>query len=337
MEKNQFSFDEYDCYYNFDSKNCDEDDDLKTKVYYINQNNKCVKEEDLENPDFFKNKYDEFQKQVVSNDISNNENYLSSNVSTGDVTEKKNNLIFEEKTELQNKNVFKVETLKLKGRKKKSKDNDLKINLTEVIINKNKQIQKVHSKIDKDNLIRKIRIYLIKFAKDLLNNCIKLDFGKNTRRKIKEIVQELTSDITISFNIEFFNSTLERIFSNPLNEKYKKMDKNHNINEIKKIRENINKASLINELLNKKLIEVYNWFIEQGNYEYFYNRYGKDENTHNLSEFLNILKKNEGDDYIQLLKQKGMNFMQFFTDTKARKVQKKRKIKFKGTNFEGYY
>ena len=339
MEKNQFSFDEYDCY-NFDSKNCDEDEDLKSRVYYINQNNKYMKEEDFENSqniNCFKINYDEFQKQVITNDISNNKNYPSSNASTWDVTDKKNNLVIEEKTELQNKNIFNVETLKLKGRKKKSKDNDLKINLTEVIINNNKQNQKVHSKIDKDNLIRKIRIYLIKFAKDLLNNCIKLDFGQNTRRKIKEIVQELTSDITISFNIEFFNSTLERIFSNPLNEKYKKMDKNHNINEIKKIREKINKGALINELLNKTLIEVYNWFIEKGNYEYYYNRYGKDENTHNLSEFLNTLKKNEGDDYIQLLKQKAMNFMQFLTNTKPRKVQKKRKIKFKGTNFEGYY
>ena len=46
---------------------------------------------------------------------------------------------------------------------------------------------------------------------------------------------------------------------------------------------------------------------------------------------------NESDDYINLLKQTGINFIQFFTDTKARKVNKKRKIKFKNTNFEGYY
>ena len=197
--------------------------------------------------------------------------------------------------------------------------------------------KKVHSKYQRDNLIRKIRIYLIKFAKDLLNNCIKVDFGKNTQRKIKGIVQELTSDITISFNIEFFNSTLERIFSNPLNEKYKKMDKNHNINEIKKIRETINKGSLINELLNKTLIEVYDWFIEKGNYEYYYNRYGKDENTYNLNEFLITLKKKEEDDYIQLLKDTGMMLLKLFDYRKAINVIKKRKIKFKGTNFEGFY
>ena len=88
MEKNQFSFEEYDCY-NFDSKNCDEDEDLKTRVYYINQNNKYMKEEDFENSQYFKNEYDEFQNQVIANDISNNKNYSSSNASTGDVTKKK--------------------------------------------------------------------------------------------------------------------------------------------------------------------------------------------------------------------------------------------------------
>ena len=337
MEKNQFSFEEYDCY-NFDSKNCDEDEDLKTRVYYINQNNKYMKEEDFENSQYFKNEYDEFQNQVIANDISNNKNYSSSNASTGDVTEKKNNLIFEEKTELQNKNVFKVETLKLKGRKKKSKDNDLKINLTEVIINNNKQNQKVHSKIDKDNLIRKIRIYLIKFTKDLLNNCIKIDFGKNTSRKIKGIIQELTSDITISFNIQFFNSSLERIFSNPLNKKYKNMLKNHNTIEIKKIREKKNEASLTNELLDKNLIDIYNLFIQKGDYKYYYDRYGKDEKTLNLDELLNTFKKNGQDDkYIKNLKDEGLNLMKFFNKENARKVIKKRKIKFKGTNFEGFY
>ena len=32
-----------------------------------------------------------------------------------------------------------------------------------------------------------------------------------------------------------------------------------------------------------------------------------------------------------------MKLIESFEHTKARKVKKKRKIKFKGTNFEGYY
>ncbi len=348
MEKIEFSFKDYTCY-NLDSKNCDEDEDLKTKVYFINENNMYIKEEDFENTNIncFINNYNEFQNQKITNDILNNKIYSFSNASTGDETEKKNNLIIEETKELENKveekkelqNIFvvNVEKLKLKGRKKKSKKDESKNNLNEVIKSKNKKQQKCHSKIDKDNLIRKVRIYLIKFAKDLLNDCIKKEFGTKKIQQIKGVVQELTSDITISFNIEFFNSTLERIFSNPLNKKYKKMDEAHNINEIKKIKQNINKASLTNELLNKTLLEVYDWFIQKDNYEYFYDRYGKGENTYNLKEFLNTLKNKESDDYIKELEKEGMKLIESFKPTKARKVKKKRKIKFKGTNFEGYY
>ena len=285
-------------------------------------------------------------------DIKREKNYTSSQFPTGDITDNNNNdvIINPEETDdlfidsdderidqnfvypsiLTHKVSFQVTK---KGRK--NKNNGL-VEVNE-INNSANHFKNHHSKIDKDNLIRKVRIYLIKFAKDLLNDCIKKDFGTKKIQQIKGVVQELTSDITISFNIEFFNSTLERIFSNPLNKKYKKMDEAHNINEIKKIKQNINKASLTNELLNKTLLEVYDWFIQKDNYEYFYDRYGKGENTYNLKEFLNTLKNKESDDYIKELEKEGMKLIESFEPTKARKVQKKRKIKFKGTNFEGYY
>ena len=200
----------------------------------------------------------------------------------------------------------------------------------------NQTNQKEHTKLHEDNRIRKIRIYLINFANGLLNNCLKKEFGTNTDKQIRGIVSELTSDITISFNKRFFKSTLEKIFSNPLNEKYKKYGKDKNINEIKEIRKKINEAPLINELLNKTLIEVYDWFIEKDNYKYFYDRYGKDGHTLNLKEILNELKKNEKSEYMVELENTGMNLLNFFNKT-ARNVIKKRKIKFKGTGFEGLY
>ena len=49
-----------------------------------------------------------------------------------------------------------------------------------------------------------------------------------------KLVQKLTSDITIYFNFEFFHSTFEITFSNPLNENDKKMDKNNSIKEMNK-------------------------------------------------------------------------------------------------------
>ena len=289
---------------------------------FLNPDSKKELDKELENQSinqevFIEYNQNQYLKESNSKEIIRENNY--SLVPTRDKTGNINDSI-----ERNTKVLFQV---KKTGRKNKNNT------LNEVSdINK-----KVHSKYQRDNLIRKIRIYLIKFAKNLLNDCIKKDFGTKSIQQIKGIVQELTSDITISFNIEFFNSTLERIFSNPLNKKYKKMDEAHNINEIKKIKQKINKASLTNELLNKTLLEVYDWFIQKDNYEYYYDRYGKGENTYNLKEFLNTLKNKETDDYIKDLEKEGMKLIESFDHKKARKVQKKRKIKFKGTNFEGYY
>ena len=278
----------------------------------LNENDINIDEDNSENEIIKIEERNEFTQQYQMGEIKRIKSYSKSNVSTEDQTENEKNQLF---------------MVKKTGRKSK-KMNQIKNNVN----------QKVHSKNNKDNLIRKIRIYLIKFTKDLLNNCIKIDFGKNTSRKIKGIIQELTSDITISFNIQFLNSTLERIFSNPLNKKYKNMLKNHNIIEIKKIREKKNEAPLINELLDKNLIDIYNLFIQKGDYKYYYDRYGKDEKTLNLDELLNTFKKNGQDDkYIKNLKDEGLNLMKFFNKENARKVIKKRKIKFKGTNFEGFY
>ena len=278
----------------------------------LNENDINIDEDNSENEIIKIEERNEFTQQYQMGEIKRIKSYSKSNVSTEDQTENEKNQLF---------------MVKKTGRKSK-KMNQIKNNVN----------QKVHSKNNKDNLIRKIRIYLIKFTKDLLNNCIKIDFGKNTSRKIKGIIQELTSDITISFNIQFFNSSLERIFSNPLNKKYKNMLKNHNTIEIKKIREKKNEAPLTNELLDKNLIDIYNLFIQKGDYKYYYDRYGKDEKTLNLDELLNTFKKNGQDDkYIKNLKDEGLNLMKFFNKENARKVIKKRKIKFKGTNFEGFY
>ena len=260
------------------------------------------------------NKTNEFKK-TTSKEINEKINYSISNYSTREKSENINKFIERDK---------KVRFL-LKKRGRKSKNNN-PVNQT----NTNDE-----SKFRTDNKVRKIRIHLIKFAKNLLNNCLKKEFGINSKKIIKDIVEDLTSDITISFNLKFFDSPLEKIFSNPLNEKFK--DKNHNIEVIKEIKKKIDEAPLTNELLGTKLIKVYEWFIEKDNYKSYYDKYGKDENTHNLNELLNELKEKEKYEYIISLRKTGMDLMESFNSDNARNVKKKRKIKFKGTNFEDYY
>ena len=213
--------------------------------------------------------------------------------------------------------VFKVEKKNV-GRKKKEKtiEEHTKIN--------------VHSFNSQDNMVRKIRIYSIKFALNLINDCMVLEFGKIKRRKIRGICKEITSDITINFNIYFFEKNLGEIFSNPLNEKYKLKDKDKNIKEISKIRklrEKSNKALLINELLDLKFNVIYDMFVygnkEENKEKYL--KYGKSKNTLNLEELLSTstFKNKYKEDYINSLRIQAHEIKKFYNPSNARNSKKK--------------
>ena len=192
----------------------------------------------------------------------------------------------------------------------------------------------IHSKKSKDNIIRKIKVHSFKFAKNLINNCIKHEFGKK-RIKIRSIKGELISDITINFNIEFFNSTLERIFSNPINQKYKNTDLNQNIIEITKIRQS-KEAKLTNELLDSTFNDIYDMFInyEKEKNENKFFKHIKKSNIKSLNEFLKD-ENPKDNEYINNLRYCAINIKQFFNQKKARNSFKKGN-KFIGTNFEGF-
>ena len=216
---------------------------------------------------------------------------------------------------------FKVEKKKI-GREKKGE--------------KKKRNNKTHTLNSRDNMIRKIRIYSIKFGLNLINNCIKKGFGNKTRRIIRGISKEITSDITIDFNLKFFETPLGQIFSNPINDKFKVRDKFQNIKEINKIRKLRNKsekALYINELLDLKFKEIYDMFVygnkEENKEKYL--KYGKDDNTLNLEELLLTFKNKFSDDYINNLRKEAHEIMTFFDPKNARQSKKK---KFKETNFQ---
>ena len=216
---------------------------------------------------------------------------------------------------------FKVEKKKI-GREKKGE--------------KKKRNNKTHTLNSRDNMIRKIRIYSIKFGLNLINNCIKKEFGNKTRRIIRGISKEITSDITIDFNLKFFETPLGQIFSNPINDKFKVRDKFQNIKEINKIRKLRNKsekALYINELLDLKFKEIYDMFVygnkEENKEKYL--KYGKDDNTLNLEELLLTFKNKFSDDYINKLRKEAHEIMTFFDPKNARQSKKK---KFKETNFQ---
>jgi hypothetical protein len=293
-----------------------QDDDLKKKEYDNIDNEKT-----RTNTNFLKNEMEE--KDINDNILEKNFDQTYNFVIDDD-----NNV--NKKNEISNSNiVFKVEKKNL-GRKKKEK----------TIEEYTKK--KVHSFNSQDNIVRKIRIYSIKFALNLINDCMVLEFGKIKRRKIRGICKEITSDITINFNIYFFEKNLGEIFSNPLNEKYKLKDKDQNIKEISKIRklrEKSNKALLINELLDLKFNVIYDMFVygnkEENKEKYL--KYGKSKNTLNLEELLSTstFKNKYNENYINSLRTQAYEIKKFYNPLNARNLRKKDK-KFKNTNFENF-
>ena len=96
----------------------------------------------------------------------------------------------------------------------------------------------VHTKNTIDNKIRKIRIHGITFGMKLINDCITFQYP-NSNLALKGISREITSDINIYFILDFFEYTLEQIYSNPLNSKYKRQDPNSNIKVIEELKKKI--------------------------------------------------------------------------------------------------
>ena len=155
----------------------------------------------------------------------------------------------------------------------------------------------IHTKDNIDNKIRKIRIYAIKFGMEIINDCIK-HFFPNWNRFLKGITKEITSDINIFFIIDFFQYTLEKIYSNKLNTRYKNHNSNSNIETIELLKKKNN--PVINSLLNMTFNELFNLDIRKiannylGHFKENKARYSeKRKDKLNNTNFSNCRQKNK--------------------------------------------
>ena len=185
----------------------------------------------------------------------------------------------------------------------------------------------IHTKDNIDNKIRKIRIHAIKFGMELINDCIK-HFYPNWNKFLKGITKEITSDINIYFIIDFFQFTLEKIYSNKLNTRYKKHDSNSNIETIEELKKKNN--PVINSLLNMTFNELFNLFVESDKEKLKEKYYLSKAKT--FEDFINEKLKNEDEKYIKDIRNIANNYLGYFKENKAR-YSEKRKDKLNNTNF----
>ena len=171
--------------------------------------------------------------------------------------------------------IFDIEKKNKKGRRKK-------------VDNNRKEIK--HGKTASDIIKQKIKTRFVKSTMNYLNDLYK-KYPSNNKRKAKIFLRKIKTDFTKNLKkdkiLEYFSKTLRQFYSSNLGDKFKKINKNYNKDNIDKLYQE-NKANDIIELLNKTLEEVYEKYINKEIPEF---------NLYNdLKEIKE--KENEGNDYI---------------------------------------
>ena len=185
-----------------------------------------------------------------------------------------------------------------------------------------------HSKDAKDNKVRKIRIHAIKCGASLINDSIKNELQRKDLI-LRGICKPITSDISITFNNHFFNSTLAYIYSNPVNEKYKNCGKDENKKVIEKLLQL--KHPIIDKLLNMKFFDFYKNIFLSTNKEDLIKEYGL-KSAVIFQDFIDGLEK-DTEEYKKDLKETAYNIKQYFVEDNARNSNRN-KNKLDGTNFK---
>ena len=217
---------------------------------------------------------------------------------------------------------------KKKGRKKKSEKNHA--NLT---LDKN-----IHTKIDDDNIIIKIKTFFLNNFHKYINGLI-----KESNMKLKKLDRIIKTNIKKDYNIKLWKTTFKTIQKTTFKTIYseEKICKKYTLfsDKNKKIINAIyNSNDELKKILDLTFGEVFEIFIKDlkiidsklltkvENYEIY-----KNVEFSNLDNFFNKIKEEEKDeqseesikDYINTIKENCKNFKAWFEDKKGRERKKK--------------
>ena len=152
-----------------------------------------------------------------------------------------------------------------------------------------------------------------------MNNLISLcGLGKDV--KIRKVNSEFIKDVTINLNLDILKKTIADYFSFEISKKYTKHEKNSNENIMNILKKISNEK--FNKLLNTKIEEIYNIFINNDCVKIILNEFGIDlygKENNSLNYFLNL---EEDSKYRKKLEIECKNIYSFFDKRKARKSLK---------------
>lgn len=171
-----------------------------------------------------------------------------------------------------------------------------------------KRNQRIHSRLNSDNIKRKIKTHFHCFIISYLNLIIKKEWNGIQKFRFKKIDSEITQNITIAYNRILLNTPIREIIKKVSN---KFNDPLSNEKILSKIP--FSKIEL-NKLLNCTYMEMYQNYYLNSKIDLFIN---EKENNSFESHIMKI-KEKFGCEYMEKYKKNALNFVKFFLNCKER-------------------
>ena len=171
--------------------------------------------------------------------------------------------------------------------------------------------ERIHSRLNSDNIKRKIKTHYHNFIISLLNLTIKKEFNGIQKFKFKKMDSETTQNITINYN--------RNLLSTPIKDILKKVSqKFHDPLQNEKIISNIPSSKFeINKLLNCTYKEMYEDYYLKSRTDLF----NEEKENNSFESHLFRIQNKFGNEYLKKYKENAENFIDFFINSKERKKQ----------------
>ena len=179
-----------------------------------------------------------------------------------------------------------------------------------------------HDKFQKDNIIRRFKVFLMKNIFNYINKSFNHDNKNTTIIGLKTISSMQTKSISKRDNILWLNSKIKDIFNQNLTSKIITFDINYNKNLIKRIYEEQKEEKVIN-ILDKTVKELWKIYI---NDDLNNNFIGFETIKHDIAK---LRKMGESEEYIELFINCAKRFEDIFNEINPRKTNikiRKKKI-----------
>ena len=221
----------------------------------------------------------------------------------------------------QEKNKNNKNSYKKRGRRKKKENEDIE-----------KSEQKIHTKFSDDNMRKKCKNIVLKYALKSINEKIKEKYKNNIghgkfKKELKILNQKNKVKSTVDVDKSLLDKTLKEIFSDNISNKSYNFPKNHNKTIIESLinEEDEEKRKYFNNLFNITFIEFLNYFI--GNETCTINNINLLNGFKDFSSIKEKLIQNQGEEYVNMMIFYLQNFKELINKKRPRKTIKKSKEK----------